>query len=52
MTTFYRIVDRNHTSQIVANRIPSLAQAQEILELLRQDYPNDDFEIETYTQQE
>jgi len=47
--TMYRIYDS--TSQnILANAIPSLKQAEEVVRLLQQDFPNDEMVIETYTQ--
>lgn len=50
MIELYRIVDRNHTSQILANAIPDYAQAQEILHFLQLDHPQSDLEIESYKQ--
>ena len=49
MVTYYRIVDTDRTSQILANAIPELSQAQEILHFLQKDYPDSNFEIESYT---
>jgi hypothetical protein len=49
MVTLYRIIDADRCGQILANRIPDLVQAQEILTLLQKDYPNSTFEIESYT---
>lgn len=49
MVTYYRIVDTDRTSQILANAIPELSQAQEILHFLQKDYPDSKFEIESYT---
>jgi hypothetical protein len=44
----YRIYD--HTSQnILANKIPTLEKAEEILRILKLDFPDDDMEIERYT---
>lgn len=48
MVTYYRIVDRDDCGQILANNIPDLVQAQEILHFLRKDYPDCDLEIESY----
>ena len=48
--TFYRIADTAACGQILANRIPTLVQAQHILELLAKDYPELTLEIESYTQ--
>lgn len=48
MVTYYRIVDRNACGQILANAVPDLAQAQEILHFLAKDYPKADLEIESY----
>ena len=47
--TFYRISDTGHCGQILANRIPTLVQAQHILELLQLDYPELKLVIESYT---
>ena len=47
--TFYRISDTAACGQILANRIPSLAQAQQVLELLAKDYPELELVIESYT---
>lgn len=44
--TYYRI---SHTREILANRIPTLTQAQQVLELLRKDYPDLKLTIESYT---
>jgi hypothetical protein len=49
MVTYYRIVDTDRTSQILANAIPSYEQAFEILQFLQKDYPDSCFEIESYT---
>ena len=47
MTNLYRIYD--HTTQnTLANAIPSLEQAQEVLMFLQQDAPNNELEIEEY----
>jgi|TARA_B110000483_G_C18194668_1_gene542497 hypothetical protein len=44
----YRIYD--HTSQnTLANKIPTLEKAEEILRILKLDFPDDDMEIERYT---
>ena len=48
--TLYRIADTQACGQILANRIPTLVQAQQILELLTKDYPELTLEIESYTQ--
>ena len=48
MITLYRIYD--HTTQnILANAIPTLAQAQEVRVFLQQDAPGNELEIEEYT---
>ena len=47
--TLYRISDTAACGQILANRIPTLVQAQQILELLQLDYPELDLVIESYT---
>ena len=47
--TLWRISD---TREILANRIPTLTQAQHLLELLRKDYPDAELQIEQYTQQQ
>ena len=49
MVTYYRIIDRNDCGRILANNIPDLVQAQEILHFLQKDYPDGDFEIESYS---
>ena len=49
MVTYYRIIDRDECGQILANSIPDLVQAQEILHFLKRDYPDADLEIESYT---
>lgn len=49
-TTYYRVVDLNSCGQILANRIPTPAQAQHVLELLYKDFPDSDLVIEKYTQ--
>ena len=47
MTNLYRIYD--HTTQnTLANAIPSLAQAQEVMLFLQQDAPHNELEIEEY----
>lgn len=47
MTNLYRIYD--HTTQnTLANAIPTLVQAQEVLMFLQQDAPNNELEIEEY----
>lgn len=48
MVTYYRIVDRNTCGQILANAVPDLVQAQEILHFIQKDYPKADLEIESY----
>ena len=47
-TTYYRICDRDSCGQILANKIPTLAQAQTVLALLQKDYPDSQLEIESY----
>ena len=47
--TLYRISDTQACGQILANRIPTLVQAQQVLELLRKDHPDAELEIESYT---
>jgi hypothetical protein len=49
MITHYRIVDTGSCSQILANAIPTLEQAQQLLELLALDYPEIALSIEAYT---
>ena len=47
MTNLYRIYD--HTTQnTLANAIPTLVQAQEVLMFLQQDDPQNELEIEEY----
>ena len=47
MTNLYRIYD--HTTQnTLANAIPTLVQAQEVLMFLQQDAPQNELEIEEY----
>ena len=47
MTNLYRIYD--HTTQnTLANAIPTLVQAQEVLLFLQQDAPQNELEIEEY----
>jgi hypothetical protein len=48
MITHYRIVDTSSCSQILANAIPTLEQAQRLLELLALDHPELDLSIEAY----
>jgi len=48
MITLYRIYDHT-TMNILANGIGSLEQATEILYFCKQDEPNNEIEIETYT---
>ena len=48
MLTHYRIYD--HTTQnTLANAIPTVEQAQEVLYFLQQDAPSNELEIESYT---
>ena len=47
--TYWRISDTQRCGQILANRIPDLAQAQHVLELLQLDYPELELVIESYT---
>ena len=49
MVTYYRIIDRDACGQILANAIPDLVQAQEILHFLQKDYPEADLQIESYS---
>lgn len=49
MVTYYRIVDTSRCGQILANAVPDLVQAQEILHFLQKDYPETALEIESYT---
>lgn len=49
MITQYRIVDLGSCSQILANAVPTLEQAQKLLELLALDYPELELSIEAYT---
>ena len=49
MVTLYRIIDQSRCGQILANRIPDLVQAQEILQLLQKDYPDLELAIESYS---
>jgi len=46
--TYWRISDTTACGQILANRIPDLAQAQQILKLLQLDYPELELVIESY----
>jgi hypothetical protein len=47
MTNLYRIYD--HTTQnTLANAIPTLEQAHEVLYFLKQDAPHNELEIEEY----
>ena len=50
MQTYYRIIDTDRCGQILANRIPTLEQAQKLIELLHKDYPEVKLAIESYTQ--
>ena len=47
--TYYRVSDTQACGQILANRIPTLVQAQQILELLKLDYPELELVIESYS---
>jgi len=49
MATHYRIVDTDRCGQILANCIPNLTQAQQVLELLKKDYPELELAIESYS---
>lgn len=49
MVTYYRIVDTTKCCQILANSIPELDQAQQVLEFLQLDYPECELEIESYS---
>ena len=49
MITLYRIYDCT-TKNTLANAIPSLEQATEVLYFLQQDAPTNELEIESYTQ--
>lgn len=48
MVTYYRIIDRDRCGQILANAIPTHAQAEEVLHFLQKDYPELDLQIESY----
>jgi hypothetical protein len=48
-TTLYRIIDTDRCGQILANNLADLTQAQQLLELLRKDYPDLILAVETYT---
>ena len=48
MITLYRIYDRT-TKNTLANAIPTLEQATEVLYFLQQDAPANELEIESYT---
>ena len=50
----YRIVDDSPgvCGQILANNLPDLVQAQQLLELLKREYPELELEIQRYTQQQ
>jgi hypothetical protein len=48
-TTLYRIIDTDRCGQILANSIPSLDQANDLLALLRKDYPDLILAVESYT---
>jgi hypothetical protein len=48
-TTLYRIIDTDRCGQILANNIPTQTQAQELLALLRKDYPDLILAVESYT---
>jgi hypothetical protein len=47
--TLYRIYDHT-TLNTLANAIPTLEQAQEVKHFLQMDAPNNELEIESYTQ--
>ncbi len=47
MTNLYRIYDHT-TKNTLANAIPTLAQAQEVMMFLQQDAPHNELEIEEY----
>lgn len=49
MLTKYRIYDLD-TNEIIANGIDSREQATEVLYILKQNHPESDLEIESYTQ--
>jgi hypothetical protein len=49
MATLYRIIDRDRCGQILANNIPTEAQARELLDLLHKDYPELELAVESYT---
>ena len=48
MVTYYRVIDTSKCGQILANSVPTLEQAQEILHFLEKDYPGTKLEIESY----
>ena len=50
METYYRIIDTNRCGQILAQKIPTIEQAQQLLELLEKDHPDMTLAIETYSQ--
>jgi len=49
MATLYRIIDTDRCGQILANNIPTDAQAHELLDLLSKDYPDIKLAVESYT---
>ena len=49
MVNHYRITDQDRCGQILANAIPTLEQAERLLELLKKDHPELDLTIESYT---
>ena len=48
MIKLYRIYDHT-THNLLANGIPTLEQAHEVLHFLQQDTPGNELEIESYT---
>jgi hypothetical protein len=52
LVTLYRIIDTEACGQILANSIPTLTQAEQLLELLKRDYPDIDLAIESYNRTE
>ena len=49
MVTYYRVIDTDRCGQILANGIPTLEQAHEVLHFLKKDYPECELAIESYT---
>ena len=49
MVTYYRIIDTDRCGQILANGIPTLTQAEEVLHFLKLEYPTVDLAVESYT---